>query len=154
MKRILSAVLAVLLFAALCACGSKTSDKDIDIQALGQALAESGAFSDSMSQLSDDIARRLYDLEEGDAESFVLYAGSGATAEEIFIAKAAGGAAKTLEEACQERVSEQKTAFQSYLPEEVAKLDAAVFETVGDYVILAVAANTAAAQAVVDSYIG
>ena len=153
MKRILSAVLAVYLFAALCACGSKTADKDIDIQALGQALAESGAFSDSMSQLSEDIARRIYDFEEGDAESFVLYTGSGATAEEIFIVKAASGA-KTFEDACRERVSEQKLAFQSYLPEEVAKLDAAVFETVGDYVILAVAADTAAAQAVVDSYIG
>ena len=153
MKRILSAVLAVLLFAALCACGNKTSDRDIDIQALGRALAESGAFSDTMSELSGDIARRLYDFEEGDAESFVLYTGSGATAEEIFIVKAASGT-KDFEDACRERVSEQKSAFQSYLPEEVAKLDAAVFETVGDYVILAVAADTAAAQAVVDSYIG
>lgn len=154
MKRILSAVLAVLLFGTLCACGGKSSGRDIDIQALAQELVESGAFSDVMSPLSDNVAKRMYDFEDEDAESFVLYTGTGATAEEIFLVKATGDEAQDFAEACRERVSEQKTAFKSYVPEEVTKLDAAILETVGDYVILVVAADAAAARAVVDSYIG
>ncbi len=153
MKKTAAIALAVLLLGSLCACGRKSAP-DIDLAEMGAALAESGAFSGEMSQPSEDIALRIYGFEEADAEAFVFYTGTGATADEMLLAKAAAGAASSLTEACARRAENQKLAFKNYAPAEAAKLDSAILETAGDYVFFIVAADTDAASAVVDSYIG
>lgn len=149
-----AALLLAALLGLLCACGRKAAQTDVDLPALGRALADSGAFSDAMRQPDQTIACRVYGFEEDAAESFVFYTGAGATAEEIFLVKAAAGSAAALREACEKRTENQKKAFEGYAPAEIQKLDDAVLETVGDYVLFVVAADADAARTVVDSYTG
>ena len=152
MKKLTAIVLAVVMLAALCACGGKTA-KEVDLEALAAELIDAGAFSDILNQPADGVAARLYDIEDGAAKQVVLYVGTGATAEEIFLAEAADASAQeALKTACEERVADQKTMFANYAPGEVAKLDEAVFVTYGNYVIMVVAADAASARSIVDNY--
>ncbi len=151
MKKFLCALLALMMLAGLCACGSKTASVDLD--ALASDLTAGAAFSDTLSRPADGVAARLYDIEDGTAKKVILYVSTGATAEEIFLAEAADSAsASALADACRTRIEAQKQAFVNYAPAEVQKLDSAVMKTIGNYVILVVAADAAAAQAAVDSH--
>lgn len=153
MKKITAILLALVLALSLCACGGGSGGKDIDAEALAGALLDGGAFTDLLSRPADGVAARLYGYDEGDVSQVILYTGTGATAEEIFIAKAhdasGANAIKTL---CETRASNQKLAFENYAPDEVTKLDSAVLAVSGNTVIFVVAADAAAAQSVVDSY--
>ncbi len=153
MKKILALILALCMAASLCACGGSGSRKDIDPEALAQALLDSGAFTDLLSRPADGVAARLYGYAEEDVASAILYTGTGATAEEILILKAHDAAgADAVKTLCETRVSNQKLAFQNYAPDEVTKLDSAIIAVSGSTVIFVVPADAAAAQAVVDSY--
>ena len=152
MKKILAFVLALCMALSLCACGGSKA-KEIDLDALAEELLASGAFTDLLSQPAAGVAARLYGFEDGDVVKAVLYTGTGATAEEIFLAEASDSAsASALKAACEHRVETQKLAFENYAPGEVSKLDGAVLVTSGNVVIFVVAADAAAAQSVVDSH--
>lgn len=157
MKRLLILAVSLAMLLALCACGggsgSGSQAKEIDLDALAAELMDSGAFTDILSQPADGVAARLYDFEDGDVTKYVMYTGTGATAEEIFLAQAANGdAASALKTACEQRVENQKLAFRSYAPGEVEKLDAAVIAVSGNYVILVISADAAAVRGIVESY--
>ena len=154
MKKTLSLLLVSVLLLALCACGGG-SGKTIDLNALAQELISGGVFTDTMSQPAEGIPARIYGFQDADVAEVVMYTGTGAPAEEIFLVKTSGGSAiSALKTACQTRIDNQKQSFQAYSPEDVAKLDSAVLVTSGDYVLLVVANDAAAAQAIVDGYIG
>ena len=155
MKKLLILAVSLAMLLALCACGggSGSQAKEIDLDALAAELMDSGAFTDILSQPADGVAARLYDFEDGDVTKCVMYTGTGATAEEIFLAQAANGdAASALKTACEQRVENQKLAFRSYAPGEVEKLDAAVIAASGNYVILVVSSDAAAVRGIVESY--
>jgi len=153
MKKLTAMLLAVVMLAALCACGGGSGAKEVDLDALAAELTGSDVFSDILNQPADGVAARLYDIEDGAAKKVILYVGTGATAEEIFLAEASdASAAAGLKAACEERVSDQKTMFANYAPGEVAKLDDAILVTSGNYVILVVAADAAAARGIVENY--
>ena len=152
MKRLTAMLLAVVMLAALCACGGPKA-KEVDLGALEAELTASNAFSDILNKPADGVAARLYDIEDGAAKQVILYVGTGATAEEIFLAEAAdASAADALKASCEERVADQKTMFANYAPGEVAKLDDAVLVTSGNYVILVVSADAAAVRSIVENY--
>ena len=153
MKKIVALTLTLILLVSLCACGGRGGAKEIDLEALAQELTAAGIFTDTMSRAADDLPARIYGLAEGDAVKTVLYTGTGATAEEIFLAEAAdASAAAALKASCEERVADQKLVFANYAPGDVAKLDDAVLVTSGNYVILVVAADAAAARSIVENY--
>ena len=153
MKKLTAMILAVVMLAALCACGGGSKGAEVDLGALEAELTASDAFSDILNKPADGVAARLYDIEDGAVKQAILYVGTGATAEEIFLAEAAdASAAATLKASCEERVSDQKTMFANYAPGEVAKLDDAVLVTSGNYVILVVAADSAAVRSIVENY--
>lgn len=155
MKRIIALSLTLILLVSLCACGGKGGAKEIDLEALAQELTAAGIFTDTMSRAADDLPARIYGLAEGDAVKTVLYTGTGATAEEIFLAQASGpDGVKAIQSACQTRLDNQKRSFENYVPEELVKLDDAVVVTAGDYVLMVVSADAGAARSVVESYTG
>ena len=61
--------------------------------------------------------------------------------------------AQTLMEGLEQHVADQTASYASYLPGEVYKLENAILERYGNYVILCVAADAAAAQSVIDGYV-
>jgi hypothetical protein len=156
MKRWISAILTLALMLCFSACGGGSSSdtaKDIDLTALAADLLDSGAFTDLLNQTADNVPAKLYGYDEADVAQCIMYYGTGATAEEILLVQATSSeAAARLTTACQDRVSDQKTAFSSYVPEELPKLDSAVLETVGNYVIFVVSNDAAAVQTIVDGY--
>ena len=153
MKKLTALILAVVMLAALCACGGGSGAKEIKLDALAEELVGSDAFSDILNQPADGVAARLYDIEDGAAKQVILYVGTGATAEEIFLAEASdASAAAALKASCEARVSDQKQVFANYAPGDVSKLDDAILVTSGNYVILVVAADASVARGIVDSY--
>lgn len=138
--------LIVLLAAALVllsACSAPPNgDQDVDLGGLAEELLESGVFEETLTLADEGIAKKLYGIEN--AAAFRLYAGSGATASELALLEFGSEEdAKAALPLAQERVASQKESFAAYLPGEVKKLEDAVVEQYGRYVVVCVSAGDA-----------
>ena len=154
MKKAIALIIAVCMMLLLTACGGGKA-KDVDIDALAQELAGSGAFTMDISQyaMNADLAGPTYGFDAADVEHSVFYFISG-TGEEIFLAKASSeDAAAKLEGLCADRVAGQKASLENYVPEAIPRLDSAVTVRQGLYVIFVVADDSAAAKTIVDKYV-
>jgi len=142
MKRALSTVLVLCIFAAaLAGCGGGSNETaEYDIEELSAKIVDSGAFSDILSQVNDDIVISYYGFDAADVDKMHVYISTGATTEEVglFKCKDSDAASRVLAKA-QERAQAQKTAYQSYAPAEVPKIDDAVIKADGVYVFYIVA---------------
>ena len=130
------------------------SAAEIQVQALADQLLAEVSFEDQLSQVDQNTALMLYGLEESQVADFAVYAGSGATAEEIAVFEAVDGdAAKAVQEGMQARLSSQISDYGDYRPQEVPKLESAVVKTSGNYVVLCVSAdNDAAADLIEEAF--
>lgn len=153
MKKLKSGMAAAVLAAltlALSACGSKAQEVDIDQMAAD--LSEKVSFVDELSQVDESVIPMLYSLEYSDA---VLYMGSGATAEEVAVfACADSQAAQTALEGAKAHIESQKEAYENYVPEEVKRLDSAVLQQQGKYVVVVVTEDSQTAQDILEEYWG
>ena len=151
MKKILSAVLAALLILTLCACGSSGA-KDVDVQALADALRSGVAFEDAMSAVSsDELAFSLSGMPE--TYTAAAYRADGTTSEEI-IAVQCGSKddAAMVKTALETHLAELKDQASKYQPEEVARLDGAILAVNGNCVVLCITADTETANAIIKEY--
>lgn len=138
MKRIIPLLLALVLLAG---CGGKEA-KTADPQEIVDTYLESQAFSDHLEALDSDIALVLLGVDPADVSASQVYLSEGATAEELTVITAVDeDAAARVNEALDQHVADQRTAVESYQPDEVEKLDNAVRRTAGNVVILMVAAD-------------
>ena len=152
MKRIIALLLAAMTALTLVACGDKTS-ATVDAAGLGKALAERVQFDDTMTAVSaDDLGFYL----ELPAKCEVgAYMSSGATAEEIFVVQCYDKTdAAAVKVSMQSFLDSQKQEMERYKPEEVARLDNAIFATYGTCVVLCVTNNTDTANTVIKEYVG
>ena len=134
MKKGLLAGLAFFMI-LLSACGKETVV--IDPSQLAESLLTELSFDDELQPIDASMAEQLYGID--DAVSIQVWMGSGATAEEIAVLELPDeDSAKAAEQAALDRVTAQKTAFSDYVPAEVARLEQAVVERKGNYVILCV----------------
>lgn len=152
--RLVPAVLTLCLTLTACGGGSN-ADAAYDPAATAQALVDSDAFSEALSELDKDTAATLYGLEAGSIADCAVYGSLSAGAEEIAVLSMADeDAAATALEALESRVADQKAALENYQPDEVSKLDHAIVEQKGNTVLLVVANDADAAQAVLDGLNG
>lgn len=128
----------------LASCGGKEV-KDVDIDQLAVSIVESVPFDDVLEPIDDGMIPMLYAI-EGHTDA-VLYKGSGATAEEVAIFKmnTAADAEAALSEA-QAHIDAQIKAYESYMPDEVVRLEDAVVRQDGVYVTVVVSADPDAAD--------
>ena len=63
-------------------------------------------------------------------------------------------AAASIEEAVNQRVADQKAAFEDYQPKEMTKLNDPLVDVMGKYVILCLSDDNSAAQAIIDEAAG
>lgn len=142
MKNILILLLtAALILMSACSIQDK-ADLSVDLEAAAGELLESGVFEEALTQADEDTAKKLYSIEN--AVSFRLYVGSGATASELALLEFGSEEdAKAALPLAQERVTSQKESFASYLPGEVKKLEDAVVEQYGRYVVVCISAGDA-----------
>ena len=143
-KVMLAAMMAAML---LTSCNEQP--KDVDISALASQIVGEVSFDDSLSEIDDDMISMLYSI-DGYTDA-VLYKGSGATAEEVAIFKmeTTDDAKAALEEA-QAHIQSQIESYESYIPEEVSRLEDAIVRQGGCYVSVVVSGDSAAADKVPD----
>lgn len=145
-KTILIVLAACLLLCAFAGCGDNGANegKEYDLEALSKSLADSGAFSDILSPVKKEIASTLYGFDSADIEELSLSCSTGATTEEIGLFKCVDEAAagRVLDRA-QARIEAQKTAYESYAPGEIPKLDEAYVKSDGVFVFYIVSKDAA-----------
>lgn len=148
MKKI-SAAFAVLALSIslMTGCGSKS----IDANVVSQGILGGVQFAEQLSQVSDKISIKRLGLNADDVDSCTAYTSTNAVVDEFAVIKATNP--DNVESAIHAHIANQKATYESYAPNEVAKLDNAVVEKVGDYVIYVVSTDGSAAQSVVDSLI-
>lgn len=144
---VLLALLMILLMAA--GCASKAVSLDVDKTA--EKLSTEVTFQDQLTHLDKDAALKLYDLKQEDVEAVSLYVGTGATAEEISVWQGKDEAsAKTIQQAVNTRIENQKESYVDYQPQEMPKLENPVVVAKGNYVVLCISGDNEKAKQVID----
>lgn len=151
MKKLLTIALALALSLGMTACGGKGSGdyKPADVQ----AMAEAGAFSETLEELDADTAfSALYRLESyglarEDLKDCAVLRSAGATCEEgAVLVFTSGDKAETAEAALKDYVQSQIDANTDYRPEEIPKLENAYIDRRGESLLLVVANDLDAAK--------
>ena len=136
----------------LAGCGTGKS-QNVDVEALEKSLLNDIVYEDTLSKLSDEDISNYIDIPEG--VTGVLYMGSGATAESVAIFTAPDKAtADILEDNIEMYLRDQESAFEDYKPEEAKRIDNAVLEQEGKYVVLCVSGDSSKAEALIDKTFG
>lgn len=142
MKNTLIVLLTVVLILMSACSASPNANQDVALDGLATELLSSDVFEETLTPIDDGIAKKLYSIDN--AVSFQLYIGSGATASELALLEfETEEDAKAALSLAQERVAAQKESFAAYLPGEVKKLEDAVVEQHGRYVVVCVSAGDA-----------
>ena len=115
------------------------------------SLIEQLTFSDQMTEMNADDACRFYNIDAELITDGAAYVGSGATAESLAVFQAADpAAAQTTADALQTFLDGWIDGYSDYDPEEVPKLESAILQQEGVYVILCVSADNDAAADIID----
>lgn len=148
MKKKLSILLTVIAAAfILTACGKSNSQTaDTDITKLREDL-QATVTSGELAEISSDLFASTYFFDMAKVEESTAALSSGASACEVAVVKCSDSSyvseAKKLFET---RVKNQSDLFADYNAPEVAKLDAALIKTSGNYIVLCVTDDTAKAE--------
>lgn len=152
-KIVCGAFLALAVMGAVTGCGSKNDNEaeaqvEIDVQKAADDILSNGSFKDKLAVVDKTIAlTRLYSLDETQVKSSAFYTNSNATAEEIAVIETnSQDYVDTVKSAFETRIASQKAACKDYLPDEMPKLESAVIYSNGNYVILCVSEDNAAAK--------
>ena len=146
MKKLILAVSAAVSASALLlvSCGSQQT-KDVDIEALAGEIVQTVSFDDTLEEIDDSMISMMYDI--SGYQDAVLYKGSGATAEEVALFRMENNEdAKTALSEAKAHIQSQIDAYESYMPDEVSRLEDAVVRQDGVYVSVVVSADPAAAE--------
>ena len=148
------ALAALLCMMFLTSCGSQeTSEYETgDVQ----AMADAGAFSETLEELDGDTAFLLYrladaELSREDMTDCAVLRSSGATCEEGAVlvfgtAEQAEQAVSALEDYLQNQVAENE----NYRPAEIPKLESALVDSRGNTVLMVVADDLEAARSAIE----
>ena len=117
---------------------------------LGKALAERVQFDTALSAIDAGDYLELPEKCEASA-----YMSDGSTVEEIFVVQCSDKTdASAVKVSMQSLLDSQKQEMERYKPEEVARLDNAIFATYGTCVVLCVTNDTDTANAVIKEFVG
>ena len=120
---------------------------------IAEALKQGVGFTDTLWQIDNSIGVSLYGISSSCVKSAVVYAGSGATAEEIAVFEYASEEAKQeIYNKINEHLSDRKNSFENYLPSEVVKLSAPYVRTTDKYIILCVSDHNEKADEILNDY--
>ena len=145
-KKILIFIIDVVIVAVVLAVmfiPRNSKNIQINIQDLASKIAESGSFEDQLMQVDSEMVIEDYNFSSDEINELVSYQGSGATSEEIVILQVKDKSQiNDVKSKIDTRLAERKEAFESYLPEEVGKIDNNILKVEGNYVILCIANDT------------
>jgi hypothetical protein len=158
----MAAVAAVLAMAFLTGCGSsaadtekdsavtadETSGQSVDIGTVAQTLVDSIEYEDELTQLTEEELSYYVTLEDG--VTGVMYMSSGSTAEEVAVFEAPDSStAELMKGHVEEYLADQRDSFEKYIPEEAERIDDAVVQQNGNYVVLCVSGDSDKAKSLI-----
>lgn len=150
-KEILIFLISIIIVTTLFGCSGQKDTNDIDIVDLSDQLLKGAEFEDELSAVDDTTVKKLYNIDNYVKAS--VYISSGATAEEIALFEFENK--ETTEDGMKkatDRIEEQKSDFESYIPKEIPKLDNAVIRQSGRYLLVCVS-NSDKAEEIITQYI-
>ena len=150
--------LALLTVAKLMtACGSKDSAKEDktdkteqtqerDLKSIGEAIVSKVSFQKELTLVDQEVIKNYITLEEG--VSALMWMSDGSTAEEVIVFEVPNEEVGNVQmENAQMYLSDQKSSFEDYIPEEAKRIDDAVMMRDADKIIVCVSEDsTQAAQ--------
>ncbi len=123
---------------------------EVDAKGLSERLRNEITYQDDLSEIDLETAGMFISFGDAAIDEAYIYESSGATAEEILVVKGSSKEdADKLKTALENRVSEQKEAYEDYVPEELKKLGEAVIVQKGDIVILSISDDPAKAKEII-----
>lgn len=148
MKKLVSALILVSLFAVvLCSCsgGNGKTPATADV---ATAVNDSTSFSELIALTDDNIARRYYGIDlEAIEEYEVLVCSSGALSDEIAVFKMKEkDSVEDMLDVVRDRKQELYDSFVDYVPDEINKIENAVIGSNGNYVYFIVCADRNSAK--------
>jgi len=149
-KIILLTILAITIL--ISSCGDKYENSVIDINSLADSIMNGITFDDQLIQVSEENIKLTYNF--GEYVNMIVYAGGGATAEEIILIECSDSAsADKIYMNVDTYYKNKKFYFKDYNPDETYKLDKPIFARIGKYVVYCVSPNTAEVQKILDASI-
>ncbi len=153
MKKLLAILIALASILSLAACGGdggEDTETEAVIDATGDEIAAAilgkVSFTEELAAISAEVAALTYSVEDG--IKVIAYCGSGALAEELVIIEDTKASVKASLEAYRDK---QIGIFEDYNAAEVAKLEAAYIEVVGNYTVYCVSPNASNVKDAVSS---
>lgn len=161
-NRILSLLLALMAAAALAGCGggsgSSTTTPSADMEALQQALLAADPSLPEMLSVTSEVedAKRLFtylsDFDYEKVEGYLLSYSSSGTADEIAVVAVKDPAdADEAKASLEKHKSDRLKLFQTYGPEEAARVEKGLVFTEGPYAVLIICDS---AEKVMDAFTG
>lgn len=152
MKRVFTAILVVAMLFAFAGCSGK--EETADIQTIMKTIRSDIDLPD-MADITKERVTAFYEVNTEDIKDMVcIMAGSGATADEIFIAEMTDkDKTADMKTALEDRKAQQIDLFKTYNPSENDKLENCVIEVKGAYVFMAICNdNTKAKKIFTDAF--
>lgn len=135
----------------LVGCNNEKTSLNIDMSSVSKSLLENIAFKDELELVDSEIITMYYELPEN--TEYVLYMGSGATAEELAIFKLDDENKKDeMIKNIKEHIDNQIIQFEDYNNEELKKLENSLIEVKDNYVILCITDDIENAKSQINNY--
>ena len=155
MKKLLTITLIAVLALSLVSCGgSSASDFTLDTAALVNELHGASLFVDTLNPIQEAALSKVVGVSTDCVTSFTYEMGTGVTGEKLCVitCDTEANAKKVLEEvkAHQEDYIKQ---YENYAPDAIPRMEGAVLEQKGVYVIYVAAENNDTAHSIVDKYL-
>ncbi len=151
---VLAVILIIIVVAVILFLQRNKENIQINIEGLAEEISKSNAFEDQLEKIDSEMTMQDYNFSTDEIAQLVSYQGSGASSEEIVILQVKDkNYINSVKEKINTRLSERREAFESYLPEEVGKIDNSILRVEGNYIILCVANDANTVNNVINEYI-
>lgn len=154
MKRGIMVALIICMLIAMVGCGGgKDKEWTSFTEPLAGELMKGVNFSDELASVDMNLVSTMYGVDETKLVDYKVLMSSGGTADEVAIFFAQSDEyAKELKKLAETRIEDQKSVMESYLPNEMGKLNNAVIVAEGPYVVLCVTDDAETAKEIIDGY--
>lgn len=154
-RKVLGLLIVTLAMVALFGCGKKDKEKkhDFEVSKLASEINDNIRFDEiTESPAGSKVLAVKYEIDESEIINCAVY-NSSSTAEEIAVIETKDEkSADAVLEAAKKHIETQKALYESYAPDEVARLDKAIVKKLSKYVVVCVTSDTDKANEIIDKY--
>lgn len=146
MKRTLAVIFMLILAFALVSCGGSKTEFTMDTKALVDELHQAQLFLDDLTPISESALNKVIGVKTDGIVDFVYEMGTGVTGEELCVITCdSEDTAKRVFEDVKKHRDDYIKQYESYAPDAIPRMEYAVLEQKGVYVVYVSAeANTMA----------